>query len=427
MVCHGEMAWTRPATAHLTEFYLWMSIGGVLGGVFNSLIAPLVFETVFEYPLVLVGAALLLPAARKPSQTVVARWRTIALYAVVAVALGLAAYWLTAKWDAYTWDLTGLADRLALTPRTLYQALTCGGLVLICWGLSFLRRPLLFGIGIAAVLLTMIVAKDLKQNILHRERSFFGVLTVARYSLDQYVSLSHGTTLHGIQWLDPRRRDEPAAYYHRQGPAGQVFAEFSGSRKKSHIAVTGLGTGSLAPYAGPGQHIDFYEIDPAVKKISTDPNYFTFLSGCRADWRIILGDARLTMENAPPNHYGIIALDAFSSDSIPVHLLTREAVSLYLSKLKDDGVLLIHISNKYLDLAPVLGKLAEALNLVARINDDDEDEGTGKYGTTWVLLARRDADLGSLARNGAWKRLETKESVGFWTDDFSNILSVFKW
>lgn len=147
---------------------------------------------------------------------------------------------------------------------------------------------------------------------------------------------------------------------------------------------------SFAAYAGRGQEIDFYEIDPAVKKISTDPAYFTFLNDCKAEWEVILGDARLTMEKAPPHYYGIIILDAFSSDSIPVHLLTEEAVNLYFSKLARDGVLLIHITNRYVNLAPVLARLAEENGFAARLCDADDDDDIGKDGSTWVLFAKRE-------------------------------------
>ena len=218
--------------------------------------------------------------------------------------------------------------------------ITYGFPALVCYALVFLKRPFLFGIGIAALLLTIVISKDIKRDIVHRERSFFGVLTVTRDYSGAFMNLSHGTTLHGKQWLNPINRNEPVSYYHREGPVGQVFSAFKGKKKKNRIAVTGLGTGSIAAYAGRGQTIDYYEIDPAVKRISTNPAYFSFLTDCKADWKVILGDARLTMEKAPPRYYGIIILDAFSSDSIPVHLLTKEAVNLYFSKLTEDGVLL---------------------------------------------------------------------------------------
>lgn len=427
MVCHGEIARTRPATKHLTEFYLWISIGGVLGGIFNSLIAPVIFSTVLEYPLILVLGAMLLPVGHRNGRRSRTNWRNILLFLGVPLVLVPLAYWSTAKWHAGSINLSWLSDLMNVTTETLYPAIVYGFLVLFCCGLVFLKRPFLFGIGIASVLFTVVVSKDLKQNVVHRERSFFGVLTVTRDANGRFMNLSHGTTLHGMQWLNPINRLEPVAYYHLKGPAGQVFSEFKGRKKKSRIAVTGLGTGSLAAYAGPGQEIDFYEIDQTVKKISTNPDYFSFLSECKAEWKIILGDARFTMEKAPPHSYGIIILDAFSSDAIPVHLLTKEAVDLYFSKLRKDGVLLIHISNKYVTLAPVLAKLADESGLAGRICDDEGDDEIAKYGTTWVILARKEKDFGGLSRSNAWKKIESRETVNVWTDDFSNILSVFKW
>jgi hypothetical protein len=427
MVCHGEIARTRPATTHLTQFYLLISVGGVLGGVFNSLLAPVIFTTVLEYPLILVLGAMLLPAGNRDGMGPLKKGRNLLLYLGVPLVLGPLAYLSTAVWHGGSIDLSWLSDPLDVTPQQLYPAIAFGSLALFCYGLTFLKKPLLFGIGIASVLLTVVLSEEARKNVVHRERSFFGVLTVAKDANGRFMNLSHGTTLHGIQWLDPVRRLEPAAYYHRTGPAGQLFSEFAGQKKKNRIAVTGLGTGSLAAYAGAGQQIDFYEIDPAVVKISTDPAYFSFLTESRAEWKIILGDARLTMEKAPPHAYGIIVLDAFSSDAIPLHLLTREAIGLYFSKLQPDGVLLIHISNKYVNLAPVLARLAEEGGLAARLCDDVGDDENGKFGTTWVLMARKETDFGGLARSSVWKRIESEAAVRVWTDDFSNILTVFKW
>jgi hypothetical protein len=427
MVCHGEIARRRPATKYLTEFYLWISVGGMLGGVFNSLIAPVVFTTVFEYPLVLILGALLLPLRKKNHIRSSRRWLGALPYIAVPPAFALLAYGSAAHWYAVGGRLAGFLDPLPVAPQTFDLVVGYGLPVLACCGLVYLRRPFLFGIGVAALMLTFVVSKDLKRDIVHRERSFFGVLTVTRDSDGSFMNLSHGTTLHGKQWLDPSNRPEPVSYYHREGPVGEVFSEFSGGRKKTRIAVTGLGTGSIAAYAAQGQEIDFYEIDPAVKRISTNPHFFSFLSECEARWKVVLGDARLTLEKAPPHHYGIIILDAFSSDSIPVHLLTKEAVTLYFSKLSKDGVLLIHITNRYVNLAPVLAQLADENGFSARLRDDYEDPETGKDGSTWVLLGRSESDLAGIAGNENWTKIEPRNRTAAWTDDFSNILSVFKW
>ncbi len=431
MVCHGEIARSRPATKHLTKFYLLISVGGVLGGVFNALVAPVAFNTVLEYPLVLVLGALLLPVRKGEKlfdQGIWRRfWKDGILYIGIPLVLVPLTYWSTNKLSTGDMHLETIAAFLHVEKRTLFLIIVYGSLILLCNGLVFLKRPLLFGIGIAALLMTLVVSNDIDRDIVHRERSFFGVLTVERDSDDEFMSLHHGTTLHGKQRVASLRRFEPLTYYHSKGPVGRVFAEFSGDRKKSRIAVTGLGTGTIAAYAGEGQTIDFYEIDPAVRMIAISSWYFSYLNDCQAKWNIILGDARLTMEKAPPHSYGIIILDAFSSDAIPVHLLTKEAVNLYFSKLSQDGVLLFHISNRYVDLAPILGKLAEENRFACMICSDDEDAGEEKSASTWVLLARKKTDFGDLIRSDAWEKITLQGRVKVWTDDFSDILSVFKW
>jgi hypothetical protein len=427
MVCHGEIARSRPATRHLTEFYLWVSVGGVLGGIFNALVAPVVFNAILEYPLILVFGAILLPVRNPKRPSDLLNWKHALLYLGVSVLLAMLTYWLTMKWPVKSVNLAWLEDLLHVDVKYINRIITYGSLGLLCYGLVFLKKPLLFGFGVASLLMTLVVSNEFTQNTVYRERSFFGVLTVSRDSDGKFMQLSHGTTIHGRQWLDADKRREPIAYYHREGPAGSVFAEFSEEDKKYHIAVTGLGVGTLAAYAGPAQEIDFYEIDPAVKRIATNPAYFSYLKDCRAKWEVILGDARLTMERARFHKYGIIILDAFSSDAIPVHLITKEAVNLYFSKLQQDGLLLVHISNKYVNLAPVLADLAYENGFACRINNDDDDDEAGKYSSTWVLMARKEKDFGSLTRDRAWEKIERQKTVKAWTDDFSNLLSVFKW
>jgi spermidine synthase len=345
----------------------------------------------------------------------------------VPVLLTLLTYWFTNKLPVERLNLTWLAVRLHCDLSTLNLIITHGSLGLICYALVLLKKPFLFGLGVAALLMTIVLSTDITRNVVYRERSFFGVLTVARESDGAFTNLYHGVTLHGRQEMSAQQRFEPISYYHRKGPVGQVFDHFSGTKKKLRIAVTGLGAGSLAAYAEPDQELHFYEIDRTIKMIALNPGYFTYLNDCRADWKIILGDARLTMEKALPHYYGIIILDAFSSDSIPVHLMTKEAVNLYFSKLSRDGILLLHISNRYLDLAPVLAELAYENGLAARICDDEEDTTIEKYGSTWVVLARTEADLGGLAGSKSWQKITRRQNVKVWTDDFSNILSVFKW
>ena len=266
---------------------------------------------------------------------------------------------------------------------------------------TFKDRPVRFALGIGAVLLAGQVAVNVYGSLQHREHAFFSASCASRRIPEgSYRRLIHGSTLHGQQSLDPGRGREPLTYYHRTGPIGQVLGVFAARPARPYVAVVGLGAGTLASYATADQRWTFYEIDPAVVRIARDPRYFTYINDCRArSCDIILGDARLRLREAPESGYGLIILDAFSSDAIPVHLLTREALRVYRSKLADGGLIAFHISNRYIDLAPVLGRLARDAGLVARVRFDlalsPEQVGDGKLASTWVVIAARVADLGA--------------------------------
>lgn len=242
--------------------------------------------------------------------------------------------------------------------------------------------------------------------------------------------LVHGNTIHGRQSLLPARRREPLTYYHPTGPIGQVFTSVSSDVKK-HVALVGLGAGALAAYGERGQHYVFYEIDPAVVHIARDEGYFTYLDDSLADIDYVLGDARLTLKQAADKQYGMIVMDAFSSDSIPLHLLTREAVALYKQKLADNGVLVFHFSHRYLDLQPVLGDLAHDAALICWVRNDllvsAEEERAGKSPSRWIVMARRRADLETLTETPGWEEVGEPSGRPVWTDDFSNVFSVFRW
>jgi hypothetical protein len=453
LVCHGELARTRPSPRYLTQFYLLMSLGGVLGGLFNALLAPLLFESVLEYNLALVLACLLLPPADSESKVWLARFfpdrlaRPVGVLAdgFWAAALGLVAYflfsfflttpgedtWRAALRDGITPAIDWLKDHLRINLVRMEKALIFGLVTLLCY--AYVMRPLRFGLAVGAFMLASayydIPAPDQLQ-LLCQKRSFFGVLKVQYYPGEEAYTLTHGTTLHGQQVRVPGEKSEPLTYYHTSGPIGQVFTEFSGPRAKRNVALIGLGSGTLASYGEPGQHMTFYDIDPAVRDIATNENYFTYLRDCRASWEIILGDARLKLREADDGKYGIIVVDAFSSDAIPIHLITREALELYFRKLTEDGVLAVHISNRHLDLQPVLGNLARELGLVGLRQYDREADSRSVPGISmsdWVVLARRREDLRSLAEDDRWQTVETDPNVGVWTDDFSNLLSVFMW
>ena len=196
------------------------------------------------------------------------------------------------------------------------------------------------------------------EPVLHAERTFFGVYRVMEDRSGRYTALAHGTTLHGMQAHDSTERREPLTYFHRTGPIGQVFAELPHLATTRDVAIVGLGIGTLATYARPGQRWTLYEIDPAVDRIARTSDYFTYLDACGAQCRVILGDARLSLARAQPNTYGLIVLDAFNSDAIPVHLLTRQALDEYMRSLAENGLLAFHVSSRLLDLRPILADLA---------------------------------------------------------------------
>jgi hypothetical protein len=428
MVCHGELAADRPPPRQLTEFYLWMSIGGAIGGMFNALLAPLLFTTVVEYPLALVLACLLLrtkdqrPRTKDGEHTDVRRssfvvrplWLDLGLpLAVGALVAGLI-----------------LGTRAAGLPSgPLSYGLVFGLPALLCFGFS--RRPVRFALSIAAIFAAGALYTSDQGLVLHAERSFFGIHRVLLDPSGRFHMIAHGGTLHGRQSLDPARRREPLSYYTASGPIGQVVAASSGVHERRRVAVIGLGAGSLACYSQPGQAWTFYEIDPSVERIAREPAYFTFLRDCAPGAGVVLGDARLALLHAADQSYDLMVLDAYSSDSTPVHLITREALALYHAKLAPGGVLAFHISNQYLDLKPVLGDLARDAGLTALFQDDlvlDPDEAArGKSASQWVIMARDRADFGALAGDGRWRPLEGRPGTAVWTDDFSSILSVLRW
>ena len=412
MVCHGELAHDRPDPRHLTEFYLWISVGGVVGGAFTALLAPVVFTNVLEYPLVL--SLLPLLPMRAP-----AAWQgRIRQVLDIALPIGL---------GVLTVALIVGLERAGFGAEAIGPAV--GVVTLLC--LTFWRRPLRFALGLAALLLAGSVYRGEEGQLLYAERSFFGVSRVTREPSGQYHMLMHGTTLHGMQALVPARRREPLTYFHASGPLGQFFAAVDGTEPREAVAVVGLGAGSLACYGKPHQRWTFYEIDPTVLRIAANPSYFTFLKDCPPKPFVVLGDARLTLVGAPDAAYDLIILDAYSSDAPPMHLITLDAVRLYLTKLAPGGVLLFNISNRHLVLEPVLGAIARAAGLAARTRDDarvsDAERMMGKVESQWVAMARREEDLGVLRTDPLWKVPQAPPHLEPWTDNFASLLAAFRW
>lgn len=414
-VCHCQLAEDRPPAARLTEFYLWLSVGGMLGGLFNSLLAPVIFSTVAEYPIAIVLVLLLRPRTATRSDNTRDRWLDLAAPGGVGI-LTVALAVFPQRWGVNQFH--AFINSLFLPSAIAY---------------TFTRRPVRFALAMGAIMLGSIFNQPFHYgHTLRVERNFFGSLRVARSADGELNQLFHGTTKHGRQYLDPNLRCEPLSYYHRRGPLGQALDSFTSRTASPNVAVVGLGTGAMACYARAGQDWTFYEIDPAVLALAQNDAYFSYLNCARANVKTILGDARLQLRNAPDGHYGLIVLDAFSSDAIPTHLLTREALDLYSSKLAPAGMLLFHISNKYLDLGPVIANLAMNANLTSyAVNYDFRAQiaegGSGLDPSHWVAVARHAEDLGSLTDNPRWRKLEGLPHAEIWTDDYSNVLSALRW
>jgi SAM-dependent methyltransferase len=266
--------------------------------------------------------------------------------------------------------------------------------------------------------------------VLFAERSFFGLHRVTQDREQRFHQLVHGTTLHGRQNLDPSRRREPLTYYHPSGPIGNVLTHY-GQAPGARVGVVGLGTGSLAAYAQPDQRWTYFEIDPVVDKIARDVRYFTFLNDSEGNIRTILGDARQTLASQPDGSFDLLILDAYTSDAIPVHLATREALSLYLRKLSPGGRIAVHVSNNYLDLEPVFGNLAYEAKLACLTRYDPassrEEIDAGKSPSLWMVMTRRPEDLSQLRADRRWRESRRDPAERPWTDDYSNLLSVLRW
>jgi hypothetical protein len=301
--------------------------------------------------------------------------------------------------------------------------------------MSFGKRPLRFAAGVTAVVIASSFFVGTFGRVLETRRSFFGVMRVSDDPGMKFRMLFHGGTIHGMQSLDPARSREPLTYYTRSGPVGQIFKIVQARNPQGNWAVVGLGAGAMACYLEPGQTLTYYEIDPLVAEIATDPRWFTLLKQCAPNARIVLGDARLGLPKAPDAGYDLIALDAFSGDSIPMHLLTREALALYLKKLAPGGVLAFHISNLYLDLAPTLETLAQDAKLSCIVGLDDavsqEEIDRGKFPSIWVVMSRSSDDLKMLGNDSGsaikWQYRPLRDHREVWTDDFSNLLSTIRW
>jgi hypothetical protein len=418
LMCHQILAARRPPPDRLTEFYLLLSLGGVLGGIFSALIAPVVFDVVREYPLVLVLTALLRPWGRgrfTPQQ-----WAL--LLAVVLLTIGPPLLYAALRSNpellaAVGWDTALSASRLAF--------MAAG----IC---AFLLRDRALLLAAALTMISLSAHHVAERyDFRHTERSFFGVMRVAEFNdpgMGGVVHMMmHGTTLHGAQARDPVEACRPALYYAPSTPIGQVADAVQIERPAVSMGVIGLGAGAMAGYRRPADDMTFFEIDPMVDRIARDPRWFTYISDCaQGPVSTVLGDARLTLAREPDNRFDLLLVDAFSSDAIPTHLLTREAIADYLRVVKDDGVVILHLSNRHLELAMPTVNAARQLGAFDRHQIFVEREGLpvmAEASTEVLILSPSEAGMALFEGDPRWRIIAPNE-VRAWTDDYVNVVGA---
>jgi hypothetical protein len=416
MACHGELARTRPAAKYLTGFYVALSFGGMLGGLFAGLIAPFTFSWIAEYPILLALAALCRPPGGDERFSRWSRWYWpfIAVLAVVLIAPswsdGKVMSWLD---DNRVWVIGAVGVLSAL----------------LALGLNASRWKIFATVVVALVLIRAYPSDDGRVETV---RSFFGVHKIVVTPHGQYHVLMHGTTIHGAQKFQNddgtpvTGRPEPISYYHKDGGIGQAITAIR-ERKGApiRVAVIGLGAGTLTCASEPGENWKFFEIDQSMVDTARDPKYFTYIKNCEPDLKPVMGDARLTFAREPDGIYDLIIVDAYSSDAIPIHLATREAMKIYKDKLAPQGVVLMHVSNRHLELASVVVGIAEANDLKSWVYSEDSNRDNEYiFATSVVVSARQEADIGKLASSDQWELTDADKKQRVWTDDYSNVLGA---
>jgi SAM-dependent methyltransferase len=429
---HRRLYESRPETSHLTSFYIAIAFGGALGGIFNAVVAPILFSGFAEYPLALVASLLLLPGMQKQGDservkpTLPLIWQqTVLLIMTVLSAAALSKYvYQSVRWQI--WDLESVATRLGWTTDQVEKWVEFA--IPLTPALLLIGRPRFQAAALGAALVVG-VCINLSSNILLRERSFFGVLTVREFHNDgQKHTLVHGGILHGEQWFtEPSDRYEARSYYHKDGPLGDVMDIMAQRKDGFSIAAIGLGTGSIAAYGQPNRPITFFEIDAMVEAIARNPKYFTYVSDCLqrgGSLEVRIGDARVMMSKATDT-FDVIVIDAFSSDAIPLHLITREAIEGWFRCLRSDGVLAFHTSNRYVDLTPVLANAAEAMGVSAFVRVDVHgDAENGRSGSSWIVLIADPTISSEFENRKDWSPPATRPGLKVWTDDFASVIPV---
>ena len=415
MACHGELARTRPHAKYLTGFYVALSFGGMIGGIFAGLIAPNVFSWVAEYPILVVFALLCRPLRDerwpRASRWV---WRLALVLALASVALS------ETRLDLALW----------IEENRVYVAGSIAVLGMLL-ALAFNAAPLKLA-AVAALALVLVRVYPADYGRVDTVRSFFGVHKIVTTGDGHYHVLMHGTTIHGAQKFQNddgskvEGRPEPITYYHKDGGIGQAVSavrERKGAPLK--VAAIGVGAGTLTCAEEPGESWKFFDIDQTMVNIARDPKSFTYVQNCQPDFKPVIGDARLTFAREPDGVYDLVIVDAYSSDAIPIHLATREAMAIYKDKLVPQGVVLMHVSNRHLELVSVVVGIADANGLTSWVyNDDSSRDEEYIFSTNVVVSARAKADVGSLASSEQWQETAADASQRVWTDDYCNVLGA---
>lgn len=425
LMCHTRLAASRPPAAGLTEFYLWLAVGGVVGGLFNALLAPKLFNAALEYPVAVAAACCLIPSRHPATDRRSLLYSVLAALAIPTLAV-VGVQWLEAR-GAIGPAAVPVSKFLALIGACVAVAIPARG------------RYIRFGLAVmVAFVYSMLSARQQSGALLYVERTFFGIHEV--YQNGDRTRLVHGSTTHGMQADSEELRRTPLSYYHPDGPLGDAMHRAQAEGRPADIAIVGLGVGTTAAYSRPGDRFTFFEIDPAVVTIARDPGLFTYLADARGTIDIVLGDGRASLARES-RRFDLIALDAFSSDAVPLHLLTREAIVNYRQRLKPGGAIAFHISSRYLALGPIISATVAATNtaadpdpMVVVSRDDlltrDESARTGRYPSTWLLAMRRSEAAALISTSGElsnpvrhWRAVPVPRMKP-WTDAYSSIWSA---
>ncbi len=431
LILHRELVKLKPSVQHLTEFYVWMSVGGILGSTFAALWAPLLFNFFVEYAILIVLAGLLRPATDRSEESRQVGYRfgaATVLREVSVPAIGLSILLLINSRVSQDTAAANAMFGMILLFIALFSVLSAG-------------RPFRFGLCLAAIAaFGASMSNPAVGALVYRERTFYGIHAIRTNSSGDYIVLTHGNTIHGAQHTSWTRYRERNTYFHADSGIGRAMQALDGKAQlPKSVGVIGLGAGELSCYRQDGQHWTFFEIDPAVVFMATSGQHFRFVPTCAPDARILVGDGRLLLAREPAGQFDLLIIDAFGSDTIPFHLATREAFRLYTEKLTANGVILMHISNRFIDLEPVVSRLAVETGLAARIMiakaPHANPEQPYRFGSIWVALSRNEAALKAMTEDqdaespsawGAWRKLKYGTKRHLWTDDYSNLLSVLK-